>query len=99
MIVLPAPGSSARRKRSGWRGSIASYRTPDGEVSDELHYRRDEERLEVVGEGRPWSFDGDGTLFRLVSKAQRIRLAHLFDPLLAVHTSLIEPLPRQITAV
>jgi hypothetical protein len=25
MIVLPAPGSSARRKRSGWRGSMASY--------------------------------------------------------------------------
>jgi len=24
MIVLPAPGSSARRKLSGWRGSIAS---------------------------------------------------------------------------
>jgi hypothetical protein len=24
MIVLPAPGSSARRKRSGWRGSIAN---------------------------------------------------------------------------
>jgi len=38
-------------------------------------------------------------LFRLVSEAQRIRLAHLFDPVLAVHTSLIEPLPHQITAV
>jgi SNF2 family DNA or RNA helicase len=38
-------------------------------------------------------------LFRLVSEAQRIRLAHLFDPLLAVHTSLVEPLPHQITAV
>ncbi|MDW8215255.1 MAG: helicase-related protein [Roseiflexaceae bacterium] len=33
------------------------------------------------------------------SEARRIRLAHLFDPLLAVHTSLIEPLPHQITAV
>ena len=47
----------------------------------------------------PWSFDGDGALFRLVSEAQRIRLAYLFDPLLAVHTSLVEPLPHQITAV
>jgi hypothetical protein len=28
-----------------------------------------------------------------------IRLAHLFDPVLAVHTSLVEPLPHQITAV
>ena len=25
MTVLPAPGSSARRKRSGWRGSMDSY--------------------------------------------------------------------------
>ena len=37
--------------------------------------------------------------FRLVSEAQRIRLAHLFDPVLAVHTSVVEPLPHQITAV
>ena len=29
----------------------------------------------------------------------RIRLAHLCDPYLAVHTSLIEPLPHQITAI
>ena len=28
-----------------------------------------------------------------------IRLAHLFDPVLAVHTSVVEPLPHQITAV
>ena len=50
-------------------------------------------------QGRPWSFDGDGDLFRLVSEALRIHLAHLFDPALAVHTSLVEPLPHQITAV
>jgi superfamily II DNA or RNA helicase len=36
---------------------------------------------------------------RLVSEAHRIRLAHLFDPVLAVHTSVVEPLPHQITAV
>ena len=53
----------------------------------------------IVEQGRPWSFDGDGALFRLVSEAYRIRLAHLFDPVLAVHTSLVEPLPHQITAV
>ena len=49
--------------------------------------------------GRPWSFDGDGALFRLVSEAHRIRLAHLFDPVLAIHTSVVDPLPHQITAV
>jgi len=54
---------------------------------------------EIVEIGRPWRFDGDGALFRLVAEAHRIRLAHLFDPLLAVHTSQVEPLPHQLTAV
>ena len=38
-------------------------------------------------------------MFRLVSEAQRINLAHLFDPLLAIHTSMVDALPHQITAV
>src|SRR5207245_2978513 len=54
---------------------------------------------EIAVAGRPWSFDGDGGLLRLVSEAHRIRLAYLFDPVLAVHTSLVDPLPHQITAV
>jgi superfamily II DNA or RNA helicase len=85
-----------------WFGSDAlelTYKTQTGKVANELLYRHDEARLEVVEQGRPWSFDGDGARFRLVSEAHRIRLAHLFDPVLAVHTSMIEPLPHQITAV
>jgi SNF2 family DNA or RNA helicase len=85
-----------------WFGSEAlelTYKTPTGKVANELLYRHDEPRLEIVELGRPWSFDGDGALFRLVSEAQRIRLAHLFDPVLAVHTSVVDPLPHQITAV
>src|SRR5688500_15726386 len=85
-----------------WHGSDALtlvYRAPTGRVADEVLYRHDEPRLEIVQVGRPWSFDGDGALLRLVSEALRIRLAHLFDPVLAVHTSLVEPLPHQITAV
>jgi len=85
-----------------WHGSDALtlvYRGPTGRVADEILYRHDEPRLDLVEAGRPWSFDGDGALFRLVSEAYRIRLAHLFDPVLAVHTSLVDPLPHQITAV
>jgi SNF2 family DNA or RNA helicase len=85
-----------------WFGDDAlelTYKDPAGKVANELLYRHDEARLEIVERGRPWSFDGDGATFRLVSEAQRIRLAHLFDPLLAVHTSDVEPLPHQITAV
>ena len=85
-----------------WFGSAAlelTYKTPAGTVANELLYRDAEDRLEIVAAGWPWSFDGDGALFRLVSEAQRIRLAHLFDPLLAVHTSVVDPLPHQITGV
>jgi superfamily II DNA or RNA helicase len=85
-----------------WFGSEAlelTYKSPTGRVANELLYRHDEPRLQVVEHGQPWSFDGDGHLFRLVSEAHRIRLAHLFDPVLAVHTSLVDPLPHQITAV
>ncbi|MBM3485000.1 MAG: hypothetical protein FJX66_17160, partial [Alphaproteobacteria bacterium] len=78
-----------------WFGSGAielTYKDATGKVGNELLYRDREADLEIVQEGRPWSFDGDGALFRLVSEAQRIHLAHLFDPVLAVHTSVVEPL-------
>ena len=70
-----------------------------GGVGQQLLFRGDEHRLSLVEEGRQWAFDGDGHLFRLVSEAQRIRLAYLFDPLLAVHISNVVPLPHQIAAV
>src|SRR5215813_11301607 len=85
-----------------WYGDNAlelTYKDPSGRVSNEVLYRADEGRLHVAEKGKPWSFDGDGKLFRLVAEAHRIRLAHLFDPVLAVHTSNVEPLPHQITAV
>jgi SNF2 family DNA or RNA helicase len=105
------PGTSVRGLRLDaavsvekvdWHGSdviTVIYRGADGRISEEILYRHDESRLEIVEQGRPWSFDGDGSDFRLVAEAYRIKLAHLFDPVLAVHTSLIDALPHQITAV
>jgi SNF2 family DNA or RNA helicase len=85
-----------------WYGSAAIELTdkdPAGRPNVELLYRDREPTLEIVQAGCPWSFDGDGKLFRLVSEAQRIHLAYLFDPLLAIHTSIVDPLPHQIIAV
>ena len=62
-------------------------------------FRDDEPHLSLVEAGRPWSFDGDGEDFKLAAEAYRIDLAYLFDPMMAVHTSNVEPLPHQITAV
>lgn len=85
-----------------WHGSNVvelTYKDAGGRLANELLYRDREPTLEVVAPGRVWSFESDGALFRLVSEAYRIRLAYLFDPVLAVHTSLVEPLPHQITGV
>lgn len=76
-----------------------TYKDASGHLASELLYRDREPGLEIAADGLPWSFDADGAMFRLTSEAYRIRLAYLFDPLLAVHTSLVEPLPHQITAV
>jgi len=85
-----------------WHGSNVvelTYKDQSGRLGSELLYRDREPTLEVVDAGRVWSFESDGALFRLVSEAYRIRLAYLFDPVLAVHSSLVEPLPHQITGV
>jgi SNF2 family DNA or RNA helicase len=96
------PGKDVSAVALSWHGGAAvtlTYRDPDGRVGERLLYRSDEEALSIRGAGARWSFDADGELFSLVSEARRIRLAHLFDPLLAVHLSLVEPLPHQIRAV
>ena len=85
-----------------WHGSAAvtlTYRRADGQVQEELLYRADEPRLRVEAGRESWALDADPALFRLTSEAMRLRLAYLFDPYLAVHTSNLEPLPHQITAV
>lgn len=71
----------------------------NGRVGERLVYRGEEAALELVEAGRSYAFDADGALLRLASEAYRIRLAHLFDPYLAVTASQIEALPHQITAV
>lgn len=75
------------------------FRDHNGIVAEAVLYRDDEHRLEVEQGGWPWSFDADGALLRLVTEANRIKLAHYFDPYLAIHTSLVDPLPHQISAV
>ncbi|WP_330947962.1 helicase-related protein [Thermomonas sp. LB-4] len=75
------------------------FRAPDGAVAERMLFRQDEDRLAIAIAGRPWAFDADGADFKLAAEALRIKLAHLFDPMMAVHTSNVEPLPHQISAV
>jgi superfamily II DNA or RNA helicase len=75
------------------------YKTPDGALKDRLLNSADEAGIGLATIERPWSFDGDGAAFQLTCEAKRIDLAFLFDPMMAVHASNVEPLPHQITAV
>jgi len=75
------------------------YKTPDGTLKERLLNRVDEGTISIATTERPWAFDGDGEAFKLTVEAKRIDLAFLFDPMMAVHTSNVEPLPHQITAV
>ncbi|ADV63935.1 helicase domain protein [Isosphaera pallida ATCC 43644] len=75
------------------------YRLPDGTIKERLLGPADEATIAVATVERPWAFDGDAAAFQLACEANRIDLAFLFDPMMAVHTSNVEPLPHQITAV
>jgi superfamily II DNA or RNA helicase len=75
------------------------YKLPDGALKERLLGTADQETISLAVTERPWAFDGDGAAFQLACEAKRLDLAFLFDPMMAVHTSNVEPLPHQITAV
>jgi superfamily II DNA or RNA helicase len=75
------------------------YKLPQGGIRERLVSSADINTIAVAIKESPWSFDGDGDQFKMAVEAKRIDLAFLFDPMMAVHTSNVEPLPHQITAV
>lgn len=83
----------------GPNARLVAYRNEQGKLDEQTIFRSDEHRLSIATAGRAWAFDADPASFKLALEAYRISLAHLFDPLMAVHTSNVEPLPHQISAV
>src|SRR3989344_4792162 len=89
-------------KNIEWHGSDIInlvYKDINGALKEQILGRDIESKIEIFDSGISWAFDANPSLFKLASEAKRINLAYLFDPLLAVHTSKITPLPHQITAV
>jgi SNF2 family DNA or RNA helicase len=75
-----------------------TYKTVEGELGQRILGRDAETNLAVVeAEARP--LDAIAADFKLVAECQRIKLAGLSDPMLAVMTSDIQPLPHQLRAV
>lgn len=84
-----------------WHGTDAlelTYKTNEGVLGQQVIFRKDEDALNVAQTGSR-AFDAPASDFKLVAEAQRISLAGLFDPMLAVATSDVRPLPHQIRAV
>lgn len=99
-VVPDGPVTVIHVKWFGQQAIELTYKLDQtGAVANRLLYRSDEEKLRMVETGSVWAFDGDGETFRLAAEANRIRLAYLFDPRLAVHISQVDPLPHQIAAV
>ena len=53
----------------------------------------------ILVRGKVHTFQGDPEFFLLAAEAERIRIAHQFDPLFAVNSSIVDPLPHQVEAV
>jgi superfamily II DNA or RNA helicase len=84
-----------------WHGTDAlelTYKTNAGVLGQQVIFRKDQDKLAVAQTGSR-AFDANASDFKLVAEAQRITLAGLFDPMLAVATSDVRPLPHQIRAV
>nr|WP_300311446.1 helicase-related protein [Halomonas sp.] len=75
------------------------FKDSQGAVHEQMLFRDNEPTLSLAEAGRPWAFDAPGADFKLGLEAYRISQAALFDPMMAVHTSNVEPLPHQISAV
>ena len=84
-----------------WQGAdsvTVTYEAPDGSLGRRVLGRDAEGSLSIeVATARP--FDADPQHYKLVAECQRIRLAGLADPMVAVTTSDIQPLPHQLRAV
>ncbi len=75
-----------------------TYKTADGQLGQRV-LGRDAEAMVAIAQAEARPLDAAAADFKLVAECQRIKLAGLSDPMLAVTTSDIQPLPHQLRAV
>lgn len=75
------------------------YKNEKGQIAEQIIYQQELSGLSLAEREIAWSFESDANKYQMVLEAMRIRLGSLFDPMMAVHSSNIEPLPHQIAAV
>lgn len=76
------------------------YRDDSGGIGARTIVNADAESIEIVSDfdSAP-AYDADPDEFRLAAEALRIKYAALYDPMAAVNSSDVDPLPHQIRAV
>jgi hypothetical protein len=87
-----------------WSGPVnralrLTYRTKtslsgESKLAERILYRHDEQKLGLAKQSAAFDHTADAAQFKLATEALRIRMAGRFDPMLAVHTSELEPLPH-----
>jgi len=85
-----------------WHGSNAInliYKDDFGALGERIVFRDELLGIDFVETKSSFAFDGDPNEFKLAAEALRIKYAALYDPLIAVNTSDLQPLPHQIRAV
>jgi superfamily II DNA or RNA helicase len=97
--LLPQPVSILAVTAHGPDAVTVTFQDVNGTLGQRLLYRADEAELSIESPTTRWTFDADPAEFRLVAEAVRIRMAGLHDPMVAVSTSAVDPLPHQIRAV
>ena len=75
------------------------YKPDAGTIGEVQLFREDEARLSVAQKNLPWTFDAPAKDFKRALEALRIQLGCRFDPMMAIHSSNVIPLPHQIAAV
>jgi superfamily II DNA or RNA helicase len=75
------------------------YKEDSGALGERVLFRHELSLVSIVEQQSKFSFDGDAEEYKLAAEALRIRYAALYDPLIAVNSSDLQPLPHQIRAV
>ena len=75
------------------------FRDGANRVDERMFFDGDLRRATLTSEGQQRHLTTPADDFKLAAEAYRIKLGFLFDPMMAVHTSDVIPLPHQISAV
>lgn len=98
-LAGPAPVKVLSVDRLTDDSAAVAYRTEDGGLAERIVFADTVPHLKAVQPGGAFTFDASPDAFLLAAEARRMKLAHLFDPLAALGTSNVDPLPHQLRAV